>query len=332
MSRSSRPRLGFLGTGWIGLHRMKSVLDHGGAEIAAVCEPNPAQRARVGELVPAASHCASLEELLERGLDGVVIATPSAQHAREACLALSNRVAVFCQKPLARSREETARVVDCARSADRLLGVDFSYRHTRALSMLKDLVSSGELGRIYNARLVFHNAYGPDKAWYRDRALSGGGCAIDLGIHWLDAALWLLDTPKIERVSSQLFAGGERLALPPPVSEDFMSAQLETASGAVIEIACSWNLSAGREAVIQVELHGTKGGAALYNDGGSFYDFHVEHWQGTKTARLLEPPDDWGGRAVVAWVERLARSNKFDPSAKSLVCVAELLDRIYRGR
>ncbi len=328
---SSRPRLGFLGTGWIGLHRMGAVLAHGGSEIAAVCEPNPTQRARARELAPSASQCASLEELLKHPLDGVVIATPSAQHAREACLALSRRVAVFCQKPLARNREETARVVACARRADRLLGVDFSYRHTRALGMLKELVSRGELGHVYNARLVFHNAYGPDKAWYHDRALSGGGCAMDLGIHWIDAALWLLDAPKIERVWSQLFAGGERLAHPPAVSEDFVSAQLETTSGAVIELACSWNLSGGRDAVIQVELHGTKAGAALYNDGGSFYDFHVERWQGTKAARLLEPPDDWGGRAVVAWVERLAQSNQFDPGADSLIDVAELLDRVYLG-
>jgi len=63
--------------------------------------------------------------------------------------------------------------------------------------------------RFYLADLIFHNAYGPDKPWFYDRTLSGGGCVIDLGIHLVDLALWNLDFPKVMNVTSRLFAPGQ---------------------------------------------------------------------------------------------------------------------------
>ncbi|MFY0581591.1 Gfo/Idh/MocA family protein [Cystobacter fuscus] len=125
----------------------------------------------------------SLEALLDLGLDGVVIATPSAFHAEQSVRALERGVAVFCQKPLGRTQEEVRRVVDAARAADRLLGVDLSYRFTTGMRRLRECIQSGALGDIHAVNLVFHNAYGPDKAWFYDPRLSGGGCVMDLGIH-----------------------------------------------------------------------------------------------------------------------------------------------------
>ncbi len=326
------PKLGFVGTGWIGLNRLQAVVDQGLARVFALFDVDREASARAKQLVPGAVVCESFEDILSQDLDGLVIATPSAQHAAEACMALERKLSVFCQKPLARSHAETEQVVQCARRADRLLAVDFSYRHTAALRKIKGLIDSGSLGDLYHGRFVFHNAYGPDKAWYRDRSLSGGGCVIDLGIHWLDTALWLLDDPAITRVASRLFAQGKPLPHPPASNEDFALVQLETRSGCVLDLACSWNLPAGRDAVISVELYGTAGGAALHNVGGSFYDFRAEHWRGTQSIALTEPPDAWGGRALTAWVEQLSRSPRFDPAAQALTKVAELLDRIYLGR
>src|SRR5690606_35725807 len=122
--------------------------------------------------------------------------------------ALRNGLAVFCQKPLARTAAETRRVLDAARSADRLLAVDLSYRFTKALQEVKAVVAGGAIGDVYAVDLVFHNAYGPDKAWLYDRALSGGGCVIDLGIHLIDLVLWVLDGARVRAVDARLFAGG----------------------------------------------------------------------------------------------------------------------------
>ena len=182
------PRLGFLGVGWIGRHRMDALLEADAARVGAVADPSSDALAPLKERFVDAAYGDTLDDLLEQDLDGIVIATPSAYHARQSMAALERGIPVFCQKPLGRTASEARAVVEAARSADRLLAVDFCYRHTAAMRAIRRAVEAGTLGRIYAADLVFHNAYGPDKPWFYDRARSGGGCVTDLGIHLVDLA------------------------------------------------------------------------------------------------------------------------------------------------
>lgn len=326
---SSLPRLGFLGVGWIGRHRMEAVAREGLAEIAAIADPSPEMAAAAAEVAPGAVLVDSLDELLDAELDGLVIATPSALHAAQSVAAFESGLAVFCQKPLGRTAAEVAQVVEAARGADRLLGVDLSYRFTAAMRAIREQLRSGEIGDVYAADLVFHNAYGPDKAWFYDAALSGGGCVMDLGIHLVDLALWTLGFPAVEHVSSRLFAGGVPLASGAASVEDYAVAQLDTDRGATIRLACSWKLPAGRDAVISATFYGTEGGLEMRNLNGSFYDFAAERFHGTHREKLVSPPDEWGGRAVIEWAARLGDGERFDAAAEQFVEVARVLDRIY---
>jgi predicted dehydrogenase len=314
--------------GWIGRQRLESIATGGVAEIAAIADPVAESRIAAGALAPRAELVDSFEALLALPLDGIVIATPSALHAEQAVAALERGCAVFCQKPLGRTAAETTRAVEAARRANRLLGVDLSYRTAEAFLRLKEEVALGTIGHVYAADLVFHNAYGPDKAWFYDPVLSGGGCVMDLGVHLVDLALWVLGFPAVDEVGSRLFAAGRPLRSRDGV-EDFASARLDLATGATVQIACSWNLSAGMDAVISATFHGTEGGLAVRNVGGSFFDFVAERYVGTSRETLVRPPDAWGGRAAVAWAQRLASGDRFDPTAEEHVRVAEVLDRIY---
>ena len=323
----SRPRLGFLGVGWIGRHRMEAMLKTGAVEAAAIADPSPQCAGQALALAPGAALVEGLDGLLAAGVEGIVIATPSALHADQSVRALQAGAAVFCQKPLGRSAAEAQAAVEAARAADRLLAVDLSYRFTEAMARIRERLQAGALGDVYAVDLVFHNAYGPDKAWFYDPALAGGGCVMDLGVHLVDLALWALDFPEVTDVCSQLIAGGKPLG--PGSVEDYATAQLTLAGGASVRLACSWRLSAGREAIISAAFYGTSGGAALRNVGGSFYDFEAELYRGTACEALAGPPDDWGGRAAASWAERLAAGERFDPDAGRLVEVAAILDRIY---
>jgi predicted dehydrogenase len=236
---------------------------------------------------------------------------------------------VFCQKPLGRTAAEVRAVVDAARAADRLLAVDLSYRYTEGMRRIRELIRGGELGRVFAADLTFHNAYGPDKPWFYDPALSGGGCVMDLGVHLVDLALWALDFPEVADVTASLMAGGAPLRDPATQVEDYAIATLTTADGATLRLACSWRLQAGRDAVIEASFYGTGGGAALTNVDGSFYDFIAERFRGTARETLSAPPDAWGARAAADWAVRLASGERFDPEAERLVTVAETMDRIY---
>src|SRR5688500_4639002 len=107
---SPRPRVGFLGVGWIGCHRLQSIVESGAVEIAAVADFDSAAASEMAARVPGAVAVPSLDALLELQLDGLVIATPTALHAEQAIAALEKDTAVFCQKPLGRNADETARV------------------------------------------------------------------------------------------------------------------------------------------------------------------------------------------------------------------------------
>ena len=323
------PRLAFLGLGWIGQHRLQALLAENTCEVVVVADPSAQARSRARQLAPACACVDSLDELLSFDLDGAVIATPSALHAAQSSALLRRGIAVFCQKPLARTAAETAGILEAARAADCLLGCDFSYRHTEGMRRIRHCVAEGELGQVYAADLVFHNAYGPDKPWFRDSALSGGGCVIDLGTHLIDLALWTLGFPQVERVTSRLYAQGRPLCAGSRDIEDFAVAQLDLATGAVVRIACSWNLAAGCDAVIEARFHGDRGGAMLRNCNGSFYDFAAERFEGTRRILLTEPPDDWGGRAIVAWARQLAAGARYSPGIETALKTAAVVDAIY---
>jgi predicted dehydrogenase len=324
-----RPRLGFLGVGWIGCHRMQAILETGAVDAVAIADPSAEVAAEASRLAPQAKLVSTLDDMLDVGVDGVVIATPSALHAEQSIHALERGAAVFCQKPLGRTEAEARAVVEAARAADRLLAVDLSYRFTAGMIAVRDAIRSGGLGRVFAADLVFHNAYGPDKPWFYDRALSGGGCVIDLGVHLVDLVLWALDFPDVANVSARLFAAGEPLAPGDERVEDYAVAILDLQTGATVRLACSWRLQAGCDAVISAAFYGTAGGAALRNLNGSFYDFTAERYRGAAREILTSPPDAWGGRAAADWARRLAAGERFDPAAERLVTVAGILDRIY---
>jgi predicted dehydrogenase len=307
---ATRPRLAFLGAGWIGLRRMEAVIGAGLCEAVAVADP---------ALTDGPD---TLEELLELELDGIVIATPSALHAAQSIAALESGLAVFCQKPLGRDARETAAVVDAARAADRLLGVDLTYRHSDAVRRCRQLVAGGEIGEVYAVDACFHNAYGPDKEWFYDPALSGGGCVVDLGVHLVDLVRWILGFPAVAGVEARALHHGDR-----PV-EDYAVATLDLATGAVATLACSWNLPAGRVAEFALTFYGTAGAVAVRNDGDSYTALGCELWRGTAREPLVEHGEGWEGRALCAWAERLAEGQRYDPAVEELVTNARVLDAI----
>jgi len=222
-----KPRLGFLGLGWIGQNRLQSILDSGCADVVALADAMPDAAVDAHDRVPSAEIAEDFDELLRAQLDGIVIATPSAQHAQQARRSLEAGLAVFCQKPLGRNAQEAKSVVDAAHAANRLLSVDLSYRFVSGVADMREWIKSGELGQVFAIEAVFHNAYGPNKPWFYDKTLAGGGCLLDLGIHLVDLVLWMLEWPAARPLSAQLFHKGQRLAPGANEVEDYAIAQIE---------------------------------------------------------------------------------------------------------
>lgn len=323
--------LGFIGVGWIGRNRMEVLLKNPHVHAAAITEPIKENAEEALKAAKDASLLESPEDMYrDERLDGVVIATPSAMHAKQSIAALKAGKAVFCQKPLGRTAAEVKEVVEASQEANKFLAVDLSYRYTKAFKAVYDVIQGGQIGDIYAVDLVFHNAYGPDKEWFYDIKRSGGGCVMDLGIHLVDLALWSLNFPDIKDIRSHLYSKGKKLASFEEHVEDFASVSMTSEKDTVINLECSWHVSAGQDAVIEAKFYGTKGGAAFKNVNGSFFDFIAEKYSGTSTEILVSPPDDWSGRAGVDWAEKLLSGTGYEPStAEEFIKTAEVIDRIY---
>jgi predicted dehydrogenase len=328
--REGKPRLGFLGVGWIGKSRLDVIRDRDVGEITAVADPDPEAASRVLEAAPGAAVCRDLEQMLSLDPDGVFIATPSAFHAEQAMAVLRHGIPVFCQKPLAVNARETRRILDYARQADLLLGVDLSYRHLSCMEEIRKRVHGGDIGRVYAVELVFHNAYGPDKAWYYDPESAGGGCVMDLGIHLVDLMMWVLGFPEVRSVHSRLLSEGSVIPSPRARVEDYAAAQIDFDTGTTATLACSWNLPSGCDAVIRIAFYGRNGALALSNRDGSFFEFQAERFQGTSREIICEDDlESWWGRSAVEWVTRLKSDRTYNPELGRMARVADVLDALY---
>ena len=323
------PRLGILGVGWIGKNRLVALTSEGLTKDITICDPHQPSVENTLRTVPSAKVSESFSDLLASDVDGIVIATPSALHSKQAIQALERGKAVFCQKPLGRDLSETKAVIHAAQQADKLLAVDYSYRFTQGIAAVKDVLEREALGKVFAVEAVFHNAYGPDKAWFYDPSLSGGGCLIDLGSHLVDLLFYLFN-PSIEVRYANLLAQGKPLVSRGERVEDFAEAQLKTSTGISIHLACSWKLSVGKDAQISLKIYGTEGGVSFHNVNGSFYDFQTDIYTQNSLQTVASPPDDWGGRAIQRWGQQLATGNRFNPENYELIKSAALLEEIYK--
>src|SRR5690554_4762321 len=330
VQKDAPPKLGFLGVGWIGKRRLEALTAQKLTEDIFVYDPHLPSVEEVLKSVPSAGINGNFNDLLQSEIDGVVIATPSALHAKQVIQALEQGKAVFCQKPLGRNLSETKAVVHMAQQANKLLAVDYSYRYTEGIAAVKGLLDQKALGRIFAVEAVFHNAYGPDKPWFYDPGLSGGGCLIDLGSHLVDLLFYLFKAPSIEVRYANLLAQGKPLVRRGERVEDFAEAQLKTSTGISIHLACSWKLSVGKDADISIKIYGTQGGIAFHNVNGSFYDFQTDVFTQNNQRTVVSPPDDWGGKAIQHWARKLAKGNQFDQENYELIKSAALLEEIYK--
>lgn len=331
LRNGKRPRLAFVGLGWIGVHRLNAIANSEVVEIAALYDEQTNASEAAREIAPNARIISSYEEILGDSIDGVVIATPNAFHVAQTVAALRAGISVFCQKPLGCNLPEVWQAVSAARENDCLLGVDLSYRFIPGMQLIRRLVQEGAIGKIFSVDLKFHNGYGPDKKWFYERAASGGGCVLDLGIHLIDLALWTLNFPRITDVSSALFSHGNPIKQRCNDVEDYAVARMRTVDDVVLNLTCSWNLHVGADAEIEVCFYGTEGAAVLRNIDGSFYDFAAERYQRSQRERLYETGSDhnWGGLAALDWCDRLAQGEKFSAHAEEFLSSAAVIDRIY---
>jgi len=163
--------------------------------------------------------------LADRSIDAVVLATPHTHHVDEVVAAAEAGKAVFCEKPLALTRDGTARAIEACQRMGVVLGIGTDKRHFPAIAEVIRLVDSGEMGPLLHVEGNFSNEVAAGfAAWREDHAETPAAGMTGTGIHVLDALIRIAGP--VRRIHAQLLA-----QKPSPDPHDTVAVLLEFACG-----------------------------------------------------------------------------------------------------
>lgn len=317
-------------------------------ETVAVCDVN---EARAKELAASTNVPAAFTDykamLAEVKPDITVIATPNIFHKPMAIDALNAGSHVLCEKPLALTYADAVAMFDTAKANARVLTVGTHYRWSDPVQMAKAHANAGFFGKIYAARTIWHRRSGIPGygSWFTNKELAGGGGLLDIGVHALDRALYIMDYPQPVTVSGALFAefgprgqglGGWGSDIFKPGAnvrfdvDDLAWGFVRFANGAVLQFQVSWAVH--QPDTFSAEIMGTEGGAYIGDrDKVELYT----NLNGQKADIKLEMPRT-AANSYQKLVENFVAHLSGDPSAEIVtpeqaLTSVKIVDGIFRS-
>ncbi len=226
------------------------------------------------------------ELLKDKSIDAVDICTPNYLHSIIAVDAFKAGKHVLCEKPDAVDVTEVLKMKNAAEEAGKVLMVIRNNRFVTASQYAKKYIEDGKMGEIYCGRCGWQRRRGiPGKGgWFTTKEQSGGGPLIDLGVHMIDLAVWLMGNPTPVAVSANTYTKfadsdtsdsvnskfGDANAEGTFDVEDLAMGMIRFDNGAVLQIEFSWASNIKEENRF-VELRGTKSGLKWYGNEVEFY-------------------------------------------------------------
>lgn len=299
-----------------------------GVEAVALCDVNQARAQQVARETNIPKTYTDYRVMLaEVKPDITVIATPNVFHKPMTMDALAAGSHVLCEKPLALTYADAVEMMESAKAKGLQLSVGTHYRWSPPMRAAKAHVDAGFFGEIYAARTVWHRRAGIPGfgSWFTNMDLAGGGALLDIGVHALDRALFLMNYPQPVTVSGATFAkfgprgqglGGWGSDISRADSgarfdvDDMAWAFVRFANGAVLQFQVSWAAHFAEQFV--TEIYGSEGGAAVGSREG------VELYttlNGQQVKIQTEVPEDRLG-SYTRLVENYMAKLNGDPSAQ----------------
>lgn len=230
-------RLALLGYGFIGKMHERAALECG-ASITEVCRRDDDWAAAIRRT----------------DVDAVVIGTPNALHHEQAMAAIGAGKHVLLDKPMAVTVAEGEEIAAAAAAAGVTLLVGHMWRYRAEVVETRRRIADGSVGRPVRTRgYGIHASWGPS-GWFTDPSLAGGGALIDMGVHAIDTARFLLGDPVPTRVAASIgTAYGDY-----PVDDDGV-VLIEWSNGVRSVVECGW---------WQPRLDGVEADTEVYGTGG----------------------------------------------------------------
>lgn len=330
---------GLVGCGRIADRHIRSLAACKGAKLAALFDVQPERMAAAeeeyaklsGDQGEIAKYTEMGQLLQNPEVQVIIIATPSALHARLANEAIRSGKHVLLEKPMALSLEDADEIIRLAREQKVIVQVCHQLRYKKVMTQVKELIDSGAMGKLHlgvvSMRLQRSAAYYEAAPW-RGTWEQDGGMLLNQGIHLIDLLQWFLgDGTKVY--------GSLQRALPMKETEDVAAGIVNFKGGAIgiIEantVTYPGNYDNG------ITLFGEKGTVSI---GGIRLD-EVRKWS-FADAEVPEPVLDHDGEEHVRMYERFAEAveSKSDSGLvqaedgkKALELIFALYDSALKGR
>jgi predicted dehydrogenase len=326
-------RIGIIGGGWPGAAHAAGIKAAGGFKIAAVADLIPQRRKRLMEQFAIPREYANAEALLaDKEIDAVCVGLPSDLHAAVASAAMRAGKHVVCESPPALDAAQARRMATAANRDGRVLLYAMQRRFGPAEQAARAAIAKGYIGAPYHIRAAWTRARGTPigTGWYQDKARSGGGALIDMGIHMLDLAWHLLGEPAPSGIYCTTH---RRLAgqLPGDVEESAF-ALLRFEGGQTLELSSAWalNLPPGSSGTM----------CRVFGDGGSldvctpqgavlYRDFSA---RGEAKSTTLKSPKTVNHEALFKHFRQCITTQAMpSPGPQQGVALMEMIDALYRS-
>ena len=247
---------GIIGAGRLGTTHADSLSKMDGVKLAAVYDIS-AEKAKAMQEKYGPAVCSSPDELASK-VDAVIVASPSDCHLEGVRAAVRAGKAVFTEKPLCRFAEQAEEYKSLLKDFRKPFGIGFVRRHMLKTVKFKEILDSGELGRIRfcNVDLPFGAYKRMPGDWFTEYKRSGG-VILDMLAHHIDLANWFFGP------AGRVYAQGLLLDPSQELPADHVSATVTYANGVIVNMMCNWQRF-GRSGEM-MEVYGEKG--ALTMDG-----------------------------------------------------------------
>ena len=323
----------------MGTSHIKGYQGHPDAEVVAIVDLNEDLLKSKGDEFGIPGRYTSVDEMFEKEkIDIVSIATPNSLHKPFTLAAIAHGAHVLCEKPMAMNAAEAQEMLDEAEKAGTRIMINFSYRFNDASWGIKDQVKDGRLGDVYTGRTRWlrRDGFPGFGGWFGTKKLSGGGPLIDLGVHRIDLALWLLDYPEPEYVLGRTHAligqprakeAGKTFDV-----EDYASAMITFKNGMTLQVEASWAGHTEHNEDMETMLVGTKAGLCQRNVGGgyNFEGFLFSTDQGCKLDTQMR-----GGSAPKSaqwhYVDSILNNKPHIATGGEGLIIMKILDAIYES-
>ena len=341
-TNTDKLRVGIIGVG-IGQAHIKGYRKVPNVDIVALCDVNEeraqgvAREFRLDEAKIYTDYRAMLDDA---NLDAVSVGLPNFLHRSVTIDCLNAGVHVICEKPLAMNAKEAQKIVEAAAINKRKCMVGQVSRFRQDSQFLKQLISSGELGRPYysHAGCLRKRGIPGYGGWFTTKEQSGGGPLIDIGVHLLDMAWWLCGCPNPVAATGVTYAEfgprgkglGNWSADKTPEGtfnvEDLAVALIRFENGLTINLEVSWAIHNDKTRQ-WCQIFGTEGGCDWGEDTAIYREL-----QGASVNGKIDigAGDPWQGE-MQHFVDCILQNRTPDPDAVQGVTMMKMLDAIYKS-